>query len=137
MSAGVDDAEADEEQLRTLHKLIAKVTDDTEGLRYNTAIAAMMEFMNASKKWKSKPRSVLEPFALMLAPYAPHMAEECWEMCGHDESLTYEPWPELDESLLVESSMTMPVQVRSAPVQECPALSSGCRNEDVGPCASV
>lgn len=105
--------EPTEEQLRALHKLIAKVTEDTEELRFNTAIAAMMEFLNATKKWKTSPRAVLEPFALLLAPYAPHMGEECWQMCGHAESLAYAPWPELDESLLVESSIKLPVQVRS------------------------
>jgi leucyl-tRNA synthetase len=103
--------EPTEEQLRGVHKLIAKVTADTEALRFNTAIAAMMEFMNATKKWEGRPRRALEPFALMLAPYAPHLAEECWAKCGHGESLTYAPWPELDERYLVESTIQLPVQV--------------------------
>ena len=106
--------EATEGQLRDLHKLIAKVTTDTEDLRFNTAIAAMMEFMNATKKWPSRPRSALEPFALLLAPYAPHLAEECWALCGKSESLTYEAWPQADEKLLVESTISLPVQVRYA-----------------------
>jgi leucyl-tRNA synthetase len=107
----VEEVVPSKDQLRTLHKLIAKVTDDTEGLRFNTAIAAMMEFMNATKKWHNRPRAALEPFLLMLAPYAPHLAEECWEKCGHQETLAYESWPVLDESLLVESSIQLPVQV--------------------------
>lgn len=110
-NAEVQDVDATEEQLRALHRLIAKVSDDTPALRFNTAIAAMMEFMNATKKWDTRPRAVLEPFALLLAPYAPHMAEECWQRCGHEESLTYEAWPALDESLLVESTVQLPVQV--------------------------
>lgn len=107
----MEEVEPSKDQLRTLHKLIAKVTEDTEELRFNTAIAAMMEFMNATKKWPNRPRAALEPFVLMLAPYAPHLAEECWEKCGHQETLTYESWPVLDESLLVESSIQLPVQV--------------------------
>jgi leucyl-tRNA synthetase len=108
---GLEDVEPLEDQLRTLHKLIAKVTEDTESLSFNTAISAMMEFMNATKKWNTRPKAVLEPFALLLSPYAPHLAEECWQHCGHTESLAYEPWPQLDESLLVENMINLPVQV--------------------------
>lgn len=111
MSAGVEDVEPREEQLRDLHRLIAKVTSDTEELRFNTAIAAMMEFMNAVKKWGNRPRAALEPFALLLAPYAPHLAEECWAMCGHGETLAYEPWPQLERKYVEESTVTLPVQV--------------------------
>jgi leucyl-tRNA synthetase len=109
--AGVDDCEASKDQMRALHKLIAKVTIDTQELRFNTAIAAMMEFMNETKKWDNRPRTALEPFVLLLAPYAPHIAEECWARCGHSESLTYEPWPIADSALLVESEIQLPVQV--------------------------
>lgn len=94
-----------------LHKTIAKVTDDTEELRFNTAIAAMMEFMNDAKKWDNKPREALQPLLLLLAPYAPHIAEECWSRCGHERSLTYVGWPQVDESLLVQDVITLPVQV--------------------------
>ena len=111
-SAGLEDVEASDAQLRDLHKLIAKVTADTQELRFNTAIAAMMEFMNATKKWPSRPRAALEPFALLLAPYAPHLAEECWAMCGKAETLTYEEWPIADEALLVESVISLPIQAR-------------------------
>ena len=110
-SAGLDDAEPTREQLRDLHKLISKVTEDTEELRFNTAIAAMMEFMNAVKKWPNKPRAVLEPLALLLAPYAPHLAEECWQMCGKGDTLTYEQWPQVDEQYLQADTVSLPVQV--------------------------
>jgi len=53
-----------------------------------------MEFSNAAVKWKTKPKSILDPFLLLLAPYAPHLAEELWQRMGHTESLTYEPWPQ-------------------------------------------
>lgn len=72
----------------------------------------MMEFVNGAYKWDSRPRAAVEPFVLLLAPYAPHMAEECWSLL-HPEagSLAYEPWPVADESLLVQSTINLPVQV--------------------------
>lgn len=114
-TAGVDEDEPSKDQLRTLHKLIAKVTDDTDELRFNTAIAAMMEFMNAATKWQNRPRAALEPFILLLAPYAPHIAEELWAKCGHDTTLAYASWPCYDPALLVEDEITLPVQVRTLP----------------------
>jgi leucyl-tRNA synthetase len=62
-------------------------------------------------KWESRPRAALEPFVLLLAPYAPHVAEELWARLGHTASLAYEPWPEADESLLVVDVVQLPVQV--------------------------
>eukprot|EP00892_Ulva_mutabilis_P002104 jgi/Ulvmu1/11895/UM081_0054.1 len=108
---GVDEVEPTKAQLRALHKAIDKVTLDTDDLRFNTAIAAMMEFMNDTKKWDNRPRAALEPLLLLLAPYAPHLAEECWARCGHEESLTYAPWPQADPALLVEDEIVLPVQV--------------------------
>lgn len=102
----------DKAQQKAAARLTKKVTDDTEGLRFNTAISAMMEFINEATKWDSLPREALETFAKVLAPYAPHLAEELWSgALGYPESLAYEPWPEADEALLVESSITLPVQV--------------------------
>ena len=72
------DSAATPEQLATLHAAIKRVTEDTEEMRFNTAISAMMEFTNAAGKWPVCGRGVLEPFALLLAPYAPHLAEELW-----------------------------------------------------------
>jgi len=91
--------------------MVKRVTADTEEMRFNTAISAMMEFVNAASKWENKPRTALEPFILALAPYAPHIAEELWERAGHDETLAYEPWPTYDEELLVEKTVALPVQV--------------------------
>lgn len=106
------------DQLRQLHATIKKVTEETEEMRFNTAIAAMMEFVNGAYKWESRPRAALAPFVLLLAPYAPHMAEEMWTVLhssgsssSSGGSLAYEPWPEVDESLLVEDSIKLPVQV--------------------------
>lgn len=103
--------EPTQSQLRALHKAIDKVTADTEELRFNTAIAAMMEFMNDTKKWDNRPRGALEPLLLLLSPYAPHLAEECWRRCGHAETLAYAAWPQVDAGLLVEDEIVLPVQV--------------------------
>jgi leucyl-tRNA synthetase len=105
-----DDAPTDEE-LRTLHRTVKAVTDDLAKLSFNTAIARMMEFTNYFTKAERRPRAVLEPFVLLLSPFAPHVAEELWQALGRSETLAYEPWPRYDESLLVESSVEMPVQI--------------------------
>lgn len=105
------DVDPTKEQLRLLHATIKKVTEETEEMRFNTAIAAMMEFINGAYKWETRPRAVLKPFVLLLAPYAPHLAEEMWTQLGGSGSLTYESWPEADESLLVDDTVKLPVQV--------------------------
>ena len=109
--AKLSDADPSDEQLRALHQTIAKVTDDIEGMRFNTAIAALMEFTNAANKWDTLPSAIAKPFALLLAPLAPHMAEELWSILGHAETLAYEPWPEAEERYLVNDTITVAVQV--------------------------
>ena len=99
------------EQLKAINACVAKVTEETEGMRFNTAIAAMMEFVNAATKWETRPEKALEPFVLCLGPYAPHLSEELWAELGHETSNAYAAWPEADESLLVEDTVTMAVQV--------------------------
>ncbi len=111
LAAAVTDAAPSKEQLRTLHQTIRKVTDDIEGLRFNTAIAAMMEFVNAAMKWEALPKAVVEPFVLLLSPFAPHLAEELWQRLGHAESLAYEPWPAVVEAYLEEEELALAVQV--------------------------
>jgi leucyl-tRNA synthetase len=106
----VDDAPS-RAQLRQLHAAIRKVTEDIEGLRFNTAIAAMMTFVNEAYRWDGVPRAVAEPFVLVLAPFAPHLAEELWRLLGHGESLAYADWPAYDEALLVEDEKEIAVQV--------------------------
>jgi leucyl-tRNA synthetase len=107
----ITDAEPSSEQLRALHQAIENVTDDIEGLRFNTAIAALMEFVNEARGWDALPRGVAEDFVLLLSPFAPHLAEELWQRLGHDESLAYAPWPELVEEHLEEDTVEMAVQV--------------------------
>jgi leucyl-tRNA synthetase len=88
------------------------VTEDTEGLRFNTAISAMMEFSNhLTSKVEVRPKKVLEPFVLILAPYAPHVAEELWQVLGHATTLAYEPWPAFDPALVRDDEIEVPVQI--------------------------
>ncbi|GAV73303.1 tRNA-synt_1 domain-containing protein/Anticodon_1 domain-containing protein/tRNA-synt_1g domain-containing protein/tRNA-synt_1_2 domain-containing protein [Cephalotus follicularis] len=99
------------EQLRSLHKCIAKVTEEIEGTRFNTGISAMMEFINAAYKWDNLPKSIIEAFVILLSPYAPHMAEELWYRLGHSNSLAYEPFPKANPAYLKESTVVLPVQI--------------------------
>jgi leucyl-tRNA synthetase len=99
------------EQQRLLHQTIAKVTEDIEAMRFNTAISALMELTNAAYKWPSMPRSVADTFALLLSPLAPHIAEELWQRLGHKESLAYHAWPVADAALLKADVLEIPVQV--------------------------
>jgi leucyl-tRNA synthetase len=111
LNAAVTDAEPDRETLRQLHRTIQKVTEDTEGMRFNTAISAMMEFTNYMTGQKVRPKAVLEQFVLVLAPYAPHLAEELWAALGHTDTLAYEPWPKFDAELAKADEIEIPVQV--------------------------
>src|SRR6185312_15882440 len=77
----------------------------------NTAISAMMEFVNHVTKLEVRPRSILDPFVLLLAPYAPHLAEELWRALGHTNTLAYEPWPKFDPALTKADEIEIPVQV--------------------------
>jgi leucyl-tRNA synthetase len=107
----LDYGEPTREQARLLHQTIAKVTEDIEALRFNTAISALMELTNAAYKWPSVPRAVAESLVLLLAPLAPHVAEELWQRLGHKESLAYEAWPVADAALLKADVLEIPVQV--------------------------
>jgi leucyl-tRNA synthetase len=107
----VQPVEQTAEQARLLHQTIAKVTDDIEALRLNTAIAALMELTNAAYKWETVPTSFAEPLVLLLSPLAPHLAEELWQRLGHARTLAYETWPVADSALLRADTLELPVQV--------------------------
>jgi leucyl-tRNA synthetase len=109
--AEVVDAEASTEQLKLLHRTIAKVTEDIEALRFNTAIASLMEFTNAANKWPTIPRAMADGFVLLLAPLAPHIAEELWQRLGHAASLAHAPWPVHDAKYLVDDRIVVAVQI--------------------------
>lgn len=97
---------------KLMHKTIKGVTDDMEKMLYNTSIAKLMEFVNAVYK-SSEPvaKTDMEKFVLLLAPLAPHVAEELWERLGHSNSLAYEPWPTYDEAMTKSDTMDIVVQV--------------------------
>jgi leucyl-tRNA synthetase len=107
----VVDVDPTDEQTRTLHKTIKAVTQDIETLSFNTAIARMMEFTNFFTRQDQRPKSIMESFVLLLSPFAPHIAEEIWKTLGHQQSLAHESWPEFDESLTVDSTVEIPVQI--------------------------
>jgi leucyl-tRNA synthetase len=97
---------------RKLHQTIRKVTDDTEELRYNTAIAAMMEYVNEMRGAECRARDAVVPLVLMLAPFAPHLCEELWTTLGHAESIFVEGrWPSYDERLATREEIDLVVQV--------------------------
>ena len=94
-----------------LRQTIAKVTEDIEAMRFNTEIAALMEFTNAANTWSSLPHSIAEKLVLLLAPLAPHIAEELWQKLGYQDSLAYAPWPQSDARYLRNETLLIPVQV--------------------------
>jgi leucyl-tRNA synthetase len=103
---------ADEEVERALHRTIRKVGDDVEALALNTAVAAMMEFVNvATKREAALTRAQADAFVLLLEPFAPHFAEEWWERLGHAESCAWAPWPVWDPALVESDAIEIPVQV--------------------------
>ncbi|HEY8472780.1 MAG TPA: leucine--tRNA ligase [Natronosporangium sp.] len=110
----VSDADLDEETTRLLHRVIDGVRNDMENLRFNTAIAKLIELTNRATAItgpEGAPRSLAEPLVLMLSPFAPHIAEELWQRLGHEGSLAYEPFPQADPAWLATESVTYPVQV--------------------------
>jgi len=116
LDAKIKDAPATPAQLKTLHATIKKVTEDLDGMRFNTAISEMMVFVNDAIKWETKPVSVLREFLILLAPFAPHLAEELWAKLDatcktQHASLSYAEWPKFDPALLVEDTLEIPVQV--------------------------
>ncbi len=106
----VDDAPTDD-QLRELHRMLDKVTKDIPSLSFNTAIARMMEFVNVFTPLERKPRGVIEPFVVALAPFAPHLAEELWEVLGKPAPVSLMTWPHVEEQWLRDDSIEIPVQI--------------------------
>ena len=116
LDGAITDAAATPAQLKALHACIKKVTEDLDGMRFNTAISAMMVFVNEAMTWPDKPLPVMKTFLQLLAPFAPHLAEELWARLHSTfgqtaPSLAYAPWPKFDPALLVESEIELPVQV--------------------------
>jgi leucyl-tRNA synthetase len=120
LSARIISAAASQSQLKTLHACIKKVTNDLEGMKFNTAISAMMVFVNEATAWENRPAEVMRDFLILLAPFAPHLAEELFDKLerqfpsGAAESKTplpYRRWPSFDPDLLIEDTLEIPVSV--------------------------
>lgn len=105
----VTDTPATKEELKSLHKLIRKVTQDVEQFSFNTSVAAFMICINELQGLKTSSRQVLQPLLILLAPFAPHIAEELWHAIGEETTIVAAQWPEYDEKLLVEDSFKYPV----------------------------
>jgi len=116
LNGAIAEVAASPSQLKALHACIKKVTEDLDHLRFNTAISAMMVFVNEANSWQSRPLSVMRTFLQLLAPFAPHLAEELWARLHaafgqRAPSLSYAVWPSHDPALLVESEVEVPVSV--------------------------
>ncbi len=111
LSNMIHEREDSEELKKALHKTIKKVTEDTDLLRLNTAIAQMMEFVNLAYKENGISKNAAKILSLLLSPFAPHIGEELWERLGGSETLAYETWPPFDSALVVEGMITLSIQV--------------------------
>ncbi|WP_268034511.1 leucine--tRNA ligase [Algoriphagus sp. PAP.12] len=107
----VSDAKASKEELKTLHKTIKKMDDDMANFSFNTSVSSFMICVNELTALKSNKREILEPLAVLVSPYAPHISEELWALLGHSESVTKAKSPEFNADYLVESSFEYPVMI--------------------------
>jgi len=105
----VSEEKASADSLKTLHKTIKKVTEDIENFSFNTSVSTFMICVNELNAQKCNSREVLEPLAVLIAPYAPHIAEELWSKLGHSESISTASYPEFEEQFLVESTKNYPI----------------------------
>ena len=130
LSPSIQETAPSPAQLKTLHACIKKVTEDLDNLRFNTAISALMVFVNDAITWETKPASVLRDFLTLLQPFAPHLSEELYSRLNPQSasSMAYLPWPKFDPALLVEQTLEIPVQVNgklrdkiSVPADSTPA----------------
>ncbi|HET7521977.1 MAG TPA: leucine--tRNA ligase, partial [Bacillales bacterium] len=96
---------------RVYHQTVKKVSDDYEGLRFNTAISQLMVFVNEAYKQETLPKPFMEGFVKLLSPVAPHITEELWQRLGHNETISYENWPAYDETKLTEQEVEVVVQI--------------------------
>jgi leucyl-tRNA synthetase len=105
----VQDEEPTEDELKVIHKTIKKVQNDIERFSFNTGVSAFMICVNELTDLDCHKRKVLEPLLALIAPYAPHIAEELWEACGHEGGISYVANPAYDEKYLAEDTFAYPV----------------------------
>jgi leucyl-tRNA synthetase len=127
--ATLAEGEGTEAQARLTARTIQGVTEDLEGMRFNTAISKLMVFAREVAAEAPLPRRAAESFALLLAPFAPHLAEELWEQLGHPESLAREAWPEADPARLVQETITLVAQVNGKRRDEIEVAASAGEDE--------
>ncbi|GIM61241.1 leucine--tRNA ligase [Capnocytophaga canis] len=108
-AVSISNEEPTKEEYKILHTLIKKVAYDIENFSFNTSVSAFMIAVNELQKLKCNKRAILEPMAVLISPYAPHIAEELWEVLGHNESISRVPFPTFEEKYLVESTKEYPV----------------------------
>jgi leucyl-tRNA synthetase len=107
----ISEVKATKEELKTLHKTIKKTQEDLENYSFNTSVASFMICVNELSALKCSKREILEPLAVIVSPYAPHIAEELWALLGHQESIIFASFPEFKEEFLVENSHEYPVSI--------------------------
>jgi leucyl-tRNA synthetase len=105
----ISEEEPTKEEYKILHTLIKKVVNDIDNFSFNTSVSQFMIAVNELQKTKTNKRKILEPLAIILSPYAPHVAEELWSKLGHDETIEFAPFPTFDEMYLVEDEIAYPV----------------------------
>ena len=105
----VSNAEPTPQELKVLHKTIKKVTEDIEKFNFNTGVSAFMICVNELSDLKCNKRAILEPLTVLIAPYAPHIAEELWHLLGHETSVNTAAWPKFNEEYIKESTFTCPI----------------------------
>jgi leucyl-tRNA synthetase len=126
----VDAASDDVALTRELHRTIKKVGADIESFKFNTAISAMMIFVNAAEKRDKINANVLRDFVKVVYPFAPHLGEELWHKLGGKQTITFEPWPAYDEALTVDNEIEMIVQINGK-VRDRLAVPAGLANADL------
>ena len=110
-NVAVSDEKATPEELKVLHKAIKKMAEDVERLSFNTTVSSFMICVNDLTDLKCNKRAILEPLTQIIAPYAPHMAEELWELLGHSESITYSKFPEFNPEFIKEDAFEYPISI--------------------------
>ena len=107
----VDSDEDDKDTLFLHHQTIKKLSEDIENLHFNTAVSQLMIYCNHLQKCSTVSKKLIEELVIILSPFVPHLSEEFWSLLGHSETITYQPWPQFDESLIQLDEVTIAVQV--------------------------
>lgn len=110
-SFALNDEEPTAAEWKVLHKTIKKINEDIERFSFNTSVSSFMICVNELQDLKCSKRKILEPLIVLLSPYAPHIAEELWALCGHEPSVAYVPYPVVEERYLVENEFEYPVSI--------------------------